>query len=59
VPDEVDGRVLTEAFEEGSELARRPVLRRRMGLRGRIAVRARRLRATMMRRGRRERSGGM
>ncbi len=59
VPDEVDGRVLTEAFEEGSELARRPVLRRRMGLRGRIAVRARRLRATMMRRGRRERGGRM
>jgi len=45
VPEDVDGRVLIEAFEEKGELARRKVKRACFGLRRKMAQRARRLRA--------------
>ncbi len=49
VPEEVDGDVLSRAFEEGSELARRPVRWLKRGLRGELALRARRARELLRR----------
>ncbi len=49
IPEEVDGKVLTAAFEEESALARRPIRRLSLGLRRKLAKRARELRARLWR----------
>ena len=47
VPSNMDGEVLVRAFEEDSDVAKRPVRTVRLGVREELALRVRRLRGKM------------